>query len=165
MPQTIKVTGLKDVQNFLKNLTDNQKQKIGKEGTYAVANSLKRRIKYRYTLQGYGTSDWSSGRGYNSIKSKRTNKGAIVNIGDNQTSGYLYILENGFRIHQVSKKTLREHRNSPGSTVGRSQPQGTSYEGEPITVHWRGPFIEPAFKTLKKDIPKILKPYINKTIN
>lgn len=159
----VKVTGLKEVQNYLTKLPRSEKEN-GKEGAYKASLSMQRRTRRRYSMQGYGTSQWSSGRGYKSIKAKRTEKGGILRVGDSQTSDYLDILEKGFSIHQVSLGVLEEHRRQPGSTVGQTaQDLGVRPRGY-VTVHWRGPFIQPALKNLRRDIPNIIHPYVKKSI-
>jgi len=148
----IRVTGLKDVQKLMKNLSPKLKEKVGNKGTVKLAKNLQGRIRRRYTMAGYGKSG-SSGLGWKSIVTKPTEKGAIVTVGEG--APWVTMFEEGVESHWVSPYTIKKHLESPGSTFGKRAPKG-QYGGTPVWWHWKGPFVEPAMESFKPQIPILL---------
>ena len=156
----IRLTGLKEVRGFMKNIEPKLKKEVGQKGTFELAKRLQQRIRSRYSRVGYGKRS-SSGEGFNSIIAKPTQKGAKVIIGEG--APWVIMFEQGVRDHWVSPYTIKKHLQSPGSTFGKRAPKG-KYGGSPIMWHWKGPFVEPAMETFKPQIQRILIKSINKVI-
>jgi len=157
---TIRVTGLKELQKFMKNLEPKLRKKVGKEATNKLAKNLQGRIRRRYTLAGYGKMA-TSGRGFKSIIAQPTTGGALVQIGKN--APWMAMLEKGVRSHWVSPYTIKQHLKSPGSTFGKKAPEG-EWGGPPVWWHWKGPFVEPAMMSFRPEIPKLLNQYVQQAI-
>jgi len=156
----VKITGLKEVTNFMNQLPKSINNEVKKKGIMELAKNLQMRIRRRYTMAGYGKGKFSTGYGWKSIKFRPTENGAVVEI----LASYLALLERGVSSHWVSMDTIEAHRDSPGSTVGKRAPKGFAFSRPPVWWHWKGPFVEPAMNTFRPEIPKILDRFIKDAI-
>lgn len=159
----MRITGLKEVQIMLNELPENLRKEVGQKGVLKVTESLKRRAQYRYDIAGYGKGITSTGFGRRSMRVRPTGKGAIFEI----LAPYLALIERGVSSHLVSPDIITQHMKSPGSTIGLTAEEmglAPPYFGAPIYWHYKGPFVAPALASLRKDIPNIIKPYIQKAL-
>ena len=149
----IRVTGLKEVQSMMKNLSPNVIKEVRDKGIPRITKNLQRRITRSFSSVGYGVGPSSTGASQRSITYKKTPKGAIVEI----IAPWMALIEKGVRSHWVSPYTIKQHRTHPGSTIFKKAPVG-SYGGDPVWWHWKGPFIEPAMQRFRPTIvPELMK--------
>jgi len=160
----VRVTGLKETQKLLRSLPPNIRREVRDVGIPQMSRLLRDNIRRSFKIRGYGSSQWSSKKGFKSIEYKKTKQGAIVYVGFGRTEEYMRMLEEGFRMHQVSIGVLKRHESMPGSTVGKTAKElGVQPEGY-VTVHWRGPFVEPALRRFRPKIPTHLNKFVQRAI-
>jgi len=162
---SVNVMGLKGVKKLLTGLNPRMKKEVKEKGIPALAKNLQARIRRRYTLIGYGKGPFSTKFGWKSIQAKSTSEGAVVMVGVNAPWVVRY-LEGGFPPHSVSINILEAHKSNPGVTMGKTAKQLglLPYEGVPVYVRWKGPFVEPAMQVFIPQIPKLLTPYVTKAV-
>lgn len=154
----IRVTGLKEVQDYLKKLPIKLQKKVRDEGIPFLARNLQGYIKRSFKSVGYGRN--STGDSLRSIKYRKTENGAVIEI----LAPWLYLIETGkTRTHYVSPWTIMQHRKHPGSTFMEKAPKG-QYKGYPILWRYKGPFIAPAIEKFKPTIPQKLNKFVNEAI-
>ena len=157
MTMQIRVTGLKEVQSFMKNLSPNIQTAVRDKGIPFITKDLQKRIKRSFKSVGYGKGVSSSGASVRSIRYRRyrkTPKGAVVEI----NAPWLVMIEKGLtRSHWVSRYTIKQHLKHPGSTILQKAPEG-AYGGNPVWWKYRGKFISPALHRFRPTIvPKLMK--------
>lgn len=157
---SIKVIGLRKVQNLIKQLPKNLQKEVAEKGSKAIAESGQRRILLRYKLAGY----MGSRHGIKSLGKKMSfNKSGNSFIYSIDIPEYLDLIEKGVRSHFVSIDTIKQHLSSPGSTTGKRF--NGPFSGPPVWWQFKGPFIAPGLKSMEKDIPRILEKAVNKAIS
>lgn len=154
----IRITGMKEVQSYLKNLSPKLQKEVRDKAIPFLAKNLQGYIKRSFLSKGYGRN--TSGTSLKSIKYRKTNQGAVVEI----LAPWLTLIETGkTRTHYVSPWTIQQHVKNPGSTFNERAPEG-SYGGDPVLWIYKGPFVAPAFNKFRPTIPQKLKKFVDEAV-
>jgi len=148
----IRVTGLKETRSFIARLPKSVNEEVGQKGILELARNLQKRIKYRAPVDTVDTG-WLR----RSVMVEKTRKGAMVAV----YAYYALAIEKGSTPRVIPYAYFEQHKRipeAPGEYV-RNARRWVHLTGRPQ------PFVEPALKSLRPDIPKILRRYIKSAIN
>lgn len=153
-----RVTNLRQVQEYLSQIPGRERN-AARQFTWKSAKSLQRRMRRRVPK--------NTGHLKNSIKAKRTGQeGASVRIG----ADYAMAVEKGRGPNKATGSYLipveyiETHLGNPGARRGHIQNPSFFVDLRNTPAVTPRPFIEPSLKTLRKDIPKIINPILNKEL-
>lgn len=156
---SVKVIGLRKVQNMLSALPKSLQKEVAEKGSKAIAESGQRRIVLRYKMAGY----MGSGHGVKAMSKKmKLTKSGNSFIYSIDLPNYLALIEKGVESHFVSIDTIKQHMVNPGSTTGKRFTG--PFSAAPVWWQYKGPFVGPGLKAMEKDIPRILERTVNKAV-
>ena len=147
----VMVSGVEEFRNFIIRLPKNIRKDTKRAINLKIAKSLQRRIKRRAPVfTGF-------------LKQSIVRTGGRIMV----QAPYAALVEFGFRAHYFPSEFIDLHRRQPGATVGLKW--SDIYGGYPrspkaLAVWNRRPFVRPAIKATRKDIGKIMKNTIKKSV-